>query len=472
MAILDTLKQNKTDQVASLDSLKSNLFTSPKAGNKIDISKFEGYQAPSTVSNNLIASNIGKNPIPADKLNEPVVSPMQIQSTVNNALASSQSGFNASASKVAQEPVVIAEKPKSTREQIQEGMIGLLGKDNSLAKDAIRKEAQVEEKARTANRVLNELRSIRANYEDKKDKLETTNKEGRSMGAINNEINQLTKETNKNLAFKSIEYDIANNDYVSAQQTVDNRIKDINDEDNRQIQLYKTLYDFVQNDMSESEKMASQQAFQEKQAELDFGRQKEIAQLNSTLRRGDIAYENSLAQSLMNSTGAILTDAGKPLNDAQNTALGFAERTLQSNSIFDSIGSKFTGVKSYVGQMLPNFLKTDDRQKFEQAERNFINAVLRRESGAVISPEEFANAREQYFPRVGDGAEVLAQKAQNRETTIKGLYQSAGVAGQMQGSLNVAKLSNDELLDSIVEENVAGQSNEDFFNSMVNSLQK
>ena len=187
---------------------------------------------------------------------------------------------------------------------------------------------------------------------------------------------------------------------------------------------------------------------------------------------GDIAYENSLAQSLMNSTGAILTDAGKPLNDAQNTALGFAERTLQSNSIFDSIGSKFTGVKSYVGQMLPNFLKTDDRQKFEQAERNFINAVLRRESGAVISPEEFANAREQYFPRVGDGAEVLAQKAQNRETTIKGLYQSAGVAGQMQGSLNVAKLSNDELLDSIVEENVAGQSNEDFFNSMVNSLQK
>lgn len=294
MAILDTLKQNKTDQVKSLDSLKSNLFTAPKAKTPIDITKFEGYKAPSTVSNNLIASNIGKNPIPADKLNTPTVNPKQVQTAVNTGLASGQSGFNASASKVMQEPVVIAEKPKSTRDTIQEGLIGMLGKNNSAEKAQIRKEAQVEEKARTSNRVLNELRSLRANFEDKKDKLETTNKEGRSMGAINNEINLLTKETNKNLAFKSIEYDIANNDYVSAQQTVDNRIKDITDEDNRQVQLYKTLYDFVQNDMSESEKVASQQAFQEKQATTDFARQKEIAYLNSSLRKDEESYSYAL----------------------------------------------------------------------------------------------------------------------------------------------------------------------------------
>ena len=61
------------------------------------------------------------------------------------------------------------------------------------------------------------------------------------------------------------------------------------------------------------------------------------------------------------------------------------------------------------------------RQVFEQAQRNFINAVLRRESGAVISESEFANARRQYFPQPGDGPEVLANKARNRQVVIENL---------------------------------------------------
>ena len=44
-------------------------------------------------------------------------------------------------------------------------------------------------------------------------------------------------------------------------------------------------------------------------------------------------------------------------------------------------------------------LKTDERQMFEQAERNFINAILRQESGAAIADSEFNNARKQYMPQ-------------------------------------------------------------------------
>tara|TARA_R110000851_G_scaffold96172_1_gene208666 strand:- start:6283 stop:6534 length:252 start_codon:yes stop_codon:yes gene_type:complete len=46
----------------------------------------------------------------------------------------------------------------------------------------------------------------------------------------------------------------------------------------------------------------------------------------------------------------------------------------------------------------PNFLKTADRKQFEQAQRNFVNAVLRQESGAAIADSEFASAAKQYFP--------------------------------------------------------------------------
>lgn len=65
-------------------------------------------------------------------------------------------------------------------------------------------------------------------------------------------------------------------------------------------------------------------------------------------------------------------------------------------------------------------------QKFNQAKRNFVNAVLRNESGAVISPSEFDNADKQYFPQPGDTPEVLAQKAKNRDLVTSNMFASAG----------------------------------------------
>ena len=53
-----------------------------------------------------------------------------------------------------------------------------------------------------------------------------------------------------------------------------------------------------------------------------------------------------------------------------------------------------------------------EQQQIEQAQRNFINAVLRRESGAVISPEEFDNARKRVLPQPGDEPASIAQKCQ------------------------------------------------------------
>lgn len=109
----------------------------------------------------------------------------------------------------------------------------------------------------------------------------------------------------------------------------------------------------------------------------------------------------------------------------QSKAAGFAERTSDANKTISALESQFTGVSSYLGQNLPNYLKTSDRQVLEQAERNFVNAVLRRESGAAISPIEFESASKQYFPQPGDSAQTLAQKKANRESIIRNL-QSEG----------------------------------------------
>jgi hypothetical protein len=91
------------------------------------------------------------------------------------------------------------------------------------------------------------------------------------------------------------------------------------------------------------------------------------------------------------------------------------------------------GVAGYVG----NLALSKEGQQAEQAQRDFVNAVLRRESGAVISPQEFANAQKQYFPQPGDSKEVLAQKRRNRTIAIEGL-----MAEVPEGRRGVPSLTN------------------------------
>lgn len=75
-----------------------------------------------------------------------------------------------------------------------------------------------------------------------------------------------------------------------------------------------------------------------------------------------------------------------------------------------------------------NLSLSDQDQQAEQAQRDFINAVLRQESGAAIGVGEFDNARKQYFPQPGDSKAVIDQKARNRQLAIQGFETNAGRA--------------------------------------------
>ena len=77
---------------------------------------------------------------------------------------------------------------------------------------------------------------------------------------------------------------------------------------------------------------------------------------------------------------------------------------------------------------MTNWTQNPQQQQVEQAQRNFINAIMRQESGAAIGQGEFDSAAKQYFPQPGDSAEVIAQKAQNRTRAIAALEAQAGPA--------------------------------------------
>tara|TARA_R110000868_G_scaffold199448_2_gene446103 strand:+ start:11683 stop:12963 length:1281 start_codon:yes stop_codon:yes gene_type:complete len=120
-------------------------------------------------------------------------------------------------------------------------------------------------------------------------------------------------------------------------------------------------------------------------------------------------------------------NASKPLNDTQSKAAGFGARMQDAHDTLTELaagGTTTSNPGSSTGFGVGNVvtaLSGADQQRLSQAKRDFVNAILRRESGAAISPTEFESAEKQYFPQIGDKPEVIAQKARNREIATRGV---------------------------------------------------
>jgi hypothetical protein len=73
-----------------------------------------------------------------------------------------------------------------------------------------------------------------------------------------------------------------------------------------------------------------------------------------------------------------------------------------------------------------NFLASKQYQQFAQAEKAFINAHLRRDSGAAIQDHEFERYRKEYIPVPGDSPDVLEQKRDARRRAVKDMMAGGG----------------------------------------------
>lgn len=182
-------------------------------------------------------------------------------------------------------------------------------------------------------------------------------------------------------------------------------------------------------------------------------------ELNANSRGQYDAARGVLVDTRTGTATAVTGPDGKPLTrdkamtEFQGKSAGFADRAQEADAILNQLHAKgptgFGLVASdrpgtikgavesvpFIGEGLGGFVNTlpsaiggpnANQQRAEQAQRNFVNAVLRQESGAAIGASEFENARKQYFPQPGDTPEVIAQKAANRRTAIAGLARSAG----------------------------------------------
>lgn len=139
---------------------------------------------------------------------------------------------------------------------------------------------------------------------------------------------------------------------------------------------------------------------------------------------------------------------GKPMTESQAKANIFGNRMLAADAILNNFEAQgiTAPVLSHMGEWgesasrgIPSFLggATEEQRQYMQAQRDWLNAVLRQESGAVIGADEFANAKKQYFPQLGDSPEVIRQKAENRARATQLVLQGAGQGGRVGGGQSV-----------------------------------
>ena len=124
---------------------------------------------------------------------------------------------------------------------------------------------------------------------------------------------------------------------------------------------------------------------------------------------------------------------GKMSSDEGKAAL-FADRAANAHAAITKAENINTGLSGTVGglmqQNLPpgvtNALTSGERGQSVDAQRSFINALLRRESGAAISAGEYDSYGKEYFPQVGDSKQQIEDKRQRRATVIAGLAREGG----------------------------------------------
>jgi hypothetical protein len=144
--------------------------------------------------------------------------------------------------------------------------------------------------------------------------------------------------------------------------------------------------------------------------------------------------------------------AGKALTESQGKATGLATRAQAAHDILLGMEGQGVNTPSLIKQAAESVplvggalgvavnkagVPSTQQNQVEQAQRDFVNAALRVESGASISQSEFDNARRQYFPQPGDTPDVIRQKQQAREREIKSLSLQAG-----PGAAEIRKLQN------------------------------
>lgn len=114
--------------------------------------------------------------------------------------------------------------------------------------------------------------------------------------------------------------------------------------------------------------------------------------------------------------------APKPLTEGQSKDTVYVTRANGALPIIDKFGDALLNPLERAVEGDPTGIvrgmQSPEFQQAQQAGKEFLQALLRKDTGATITPEEDAQYGAVYLPRPGDGPEVLEQKRISRQRAV------------------------------------------------------
>lgn len=142
----------------------------------------------------------------------------------------------------------------------------------------------------------------------------------------------------------------------------------------------------------------------------------------------------------------VSTGTAKPVKftEGQSKDVVFATRAEGALAKLEPVASALTSpvdraVEGDPTGVVRGMVQSDEFQLGKQAGQEFLQAILRKDTGAAITPDEERQYGEVYLPRPGDSPAVQAQKAESRARAVAALR--AGMNIDQITAVERAKLS-------------------------------
>lgn len=127
--------------------------------------------------------------------------------------------------------------------------------------------------------------------------------------------------------------------------------------------------------------------------------------------------------------------AAVKMTEAQSKALGFGRRAMLADQMINQVtndpNADVSSITTQIKTSLPKWMggvRDPKEQTLAVAKTSFIASVLRKESGAAVTPEEFEQYSRIYFPAPGDDKQTLENKRVLRQNFIDTEKMTAGGA--------------------------------------------
>ena len=197
----------------------------------------------------------------------------------------------------------------------------------------------------------------------------------------------------------------------------------------------------------------------EKAADLAFQRQKdlasfsaglkapaapklysEFAKLNADLQAGNISKDqyNASVQSFLNKNKMSIrttpdggfefvqgASAGKAMTESGSKNVIFYDRSKSALELFDPVANSLVSARDAILEKDPTglgrYAQSDEFQKAQVLGKDFLAPILRKDTGAAVTPTEWVFYSAIYIPQVGDNEAKLEEKRKARSRAVSAM---------------------------------------------------